>query len=165
MPNQAKQKAPRHNGPCEIRPIGSKTAHYACGHDGPRQAVGIFWGEERVLKEDRDPAKNNCPECLLREVLRISIRCCLCGGIIMPGEGVALYDKKCNPKLGHPAWATATPDTQLIGCLSTDCCPSGGFFAGHWTTKGFRPAFGGLCIAAEAMRTGKPIIVTDTSRR
>ncbi|MDO8505678.1 MAG: hypothetical protein Q7S48_03825 [bacterium] len=160
-----KKQTPRHNGPCEIRSSSKKTVSYSCGHDGPRQASAVFWGEERPIKEDRDPAKSNCPQCLLMETLRVSIRCCLCGCIIMPGDGVAIYDPKCNPKLGHPAWATATPDGQLVGCLSMDCCPSGAFFAGQWTEAGFHPAFEGGNIAQEALRTGQPVVVRDTSPR
>lgn len=162
MPRTRVPITPKWNGHCEVRPVGKATAKYTCGHDGPREAIAVFYGEERPIKYDHDPSKNECVQCLFDAAMRVSIRCCFCGRIILPGEGVALYDPKINPQIGKPDWATAILSGQLIGCLSTHCCPSGAFFAGQWSTKGFRPAFDGRNIAQEAMHTGKTVIVSNT---
>jgi len=103
-----------------------------------------------------------CPDCLTAELRQVTIRCALCGFAIFPGEPVALYG---GPKSSFRGTAgTAEHDGQYVGCLRCDCCPSGGFFAGHWDGQRVVPAFaGGGSAAAEAMRTGQTVVCGDVS--
>lgn len=123
-----------------------------CGHEGPKKFDILLYGE--VVS----PAKSGqkCPECHLANIRETVIRCAACGLPILPGNGVALYHKSSKLRYAHVGrWVG---DEELIGCLRWHCCPSGAFFAGHWTGKDFAPAFGdGATAAAECMRTGRPV--------
>ncbi len=141
-------------------PIGEETTRYACGHDGPTRFKMDFWGEPIGQGDASEKMPPKCQECLIAEIRLDLIRCCLCGYSIGPGDKVALYNygtfRTDATKVGEGERA------QFVGCLRSDCCPSGGFFGGHWTRDGFKPAFeGGGCMAAEVMRTGKTIVVND----
>lgn len=87
-------------------------------------------------------AGTECPECFFETTKKHTIRCCLCGGSIMPGEGVAIYNARSE---GINETATLFGG-GAIGCLRMSCCPSAGFFAGHWSEDGFEAAdFGKIC--------------------
>jgi len=128
---------------------------YDCGHEGPVDFDYDIFGE-RVdtdtdkLREEHD----RCPECIVVEMREIIIRCVLCGHAILPGSPVAVYagGKGMRKKI-----AVRAPDGGYIGCMRWDCCPSGGFFAGHWTGKDFRPAFEHGSAAAETFATGEVV--------
>jgi hypothetical protein len=140
-----------------------------CGHLGPKKAVLNFWGNIRDFKIKNSVWDNiksigglktiryhevPCPECIFNSMREQAIRCALCGTGIIPGEGVALYHLS-NP-IPHLELATRVGES-VIGCLGWNCCPSGAFFAGHWTEEGFRSAFkSGNCLATEVLVTGKP---------
>jgi hypothetical protein len=136
-----------------------KTARFLkCGHNGPNSGVITVYGHPLILEETKKEERDTmCLECTTRRLKEHSIRCSLCGYGIISGNSVALYHKNSGSiSLQH---ATFVNDSA-IGCMRWKCCPSYGFFASHWTAKGFRPAFdGGSSIAQEAFRTGKPVSV------
>lgn len=135
--------------------LTDKKVKFKCGHFGAPKAKMILWGEEYVTdieKKEQDPSKIRCPECEFEWFKKHSIQCCLCGRPIIPGDGVALYHK--DSKGIKKEWATYVGDSA-IGCLRRNCCPSGGFFAGHWTEKGFKSAFEGRTVAEKAWQTGE----------
>ncbi len=134
---------------------------YKCGHTAHERFTLDFYGIEAAPTDERLAERADCPDCEIERVRRTSIRCALCGHVILPGEPVALYvdDRKLFKK---EAWKTLA-DGHVVGCMRWDCCPSGGFFSGHWTPQGFRPAFAHGSAVAEVFATGKAIIVGDSS--
>ncbi len=140
----------------EFMPDGEERITYGCGHEGATKGRYVVYGEEFTMDFERMHAgAERCPECIVGEMRKDIIRCALCGHFILPGQAVAVYGGGCELK---QKWSTRTPDGGYIGCMRWDCCPSGGFYAGHWFGRdGFRPAFRHGCAAAEAMATGKPV--------
>lgn len=140
---------------CVIHSREGKVIDYECGHQDTIEFQVDLYGKSACRKrKEMDPKW--CADCLLAEVKKISIRCGLCGYVIMPGDEVALYvdDKKLFP---HAAWKTLVED-QVVGCLRWDCCPSGGFLSGRWTPHGYKPLFKHGSMVGEAFATGKPVI-------
>lgn len=147
---------PKTDDRLEIVSRSGPIKRYECGHDGASSFNLHIYGEEMAgVEQDK-----SCPDCALVSVQKHFIRCALCGLYIGPGDGVVLYAGSRSIKK-----ETATKvEMGYLGCLRWDCCPSGGFFAGHWTKTGFKSAFIGGTAAGEAMRTGKAVI-GDTSLR
>lgn len=118
----------------EIRaiPASDRQHQFECGHVGPKRYDLDLFGQ--VMKNSGETPRK-CGKCLEDHLRRDVARCAVCGLVIFPGEGVAVY----APDSDFPsAWVTEV-DGGVIGCLRMSCCPSGGFFAGHWTTEGFLP--------------------------
>jgi len=143
----------------EIIPKGDKKVAYRCGHEGPKQYVGHFYGEEMEPSPEILKTREKCPDCQMTEMRPLIIRCAQCGLPIFPGAPVALY---AGPAAAFTkAWSTMH-EGQYVGCLRWDCCPSGGFFAGHWTGTTVHSAFGGAgSAAAAAMASGGMVVVGD----
>lgn len=133
----------------EISERGFFTRRYRCGHRGSWWFILSTYG----MKTKKIWQNKECPDCYLEGAKKIIIRCALCGYPIAPGHPVALYD---------PSSEGIRPDATIIqqyngvvGCLSSRCCPSGGFFAGNWTGSGVKSRWDGGTIAEAAMRTGE----------
>lgn len=119
-----------------------------CGHWGPEKFKITFWdlvfekmGEGFVKKMRLSRKKISptlCPDCFLAWCQKHGIRCVICGGAILPGDGVALYNLGTVPDGAK----IARIDEFAIGCLRMDCCASGALFSGYWTEDGFRPLDG-----------------------
>jgi len=131
----------------EVSERGYFTRKYKCGHRGSRWFVLSTYG----LKTSKIRRKKACPECFLERARQEIIRCALCGYPIAPGHPVALYGITSE---GVRPDATVVRDA-VVGCLSMSCCPSGGFFAGHWTGIGVQSPWDGGTIAEAAMKTGE----------
>jgi hypothetical protein len=129
-----------------------KIRNYKCGHRGPVWfALNTYGAESKKIGSSK-----TCPDCTIGILRQMVIRCALCGLPIFPGEGVALYSRASSQ---YKSIATKV-GKNFIGCLRWECCPSGGFYAGHWTGEnGFRPAYGGDTAVGHAYATGKPVIV------
>jgi hypothetical protein len=142
----------------KVEYMGGLPVLFNCGHTMPAHGKISFWNcifEEDFSGETEIEAM--CADCALKHLQKHAIRCALCGRVIIPGSAVALYDK-CNKYINKQA-ATFVDDC-VIGCLYADCCPSGGFFAGHWTEKGFEPLFeSGLSMVGEAFASGDSILI------
>jgi len=141
----------------EIRAIAAsaKQRKFPCGHRGPKLFDLDLFGE---VLQSNGKSPDKCGDCFAAGVRRSVCRCSLCGRAIWPGEGVALYGPSNQFKT---EWNTEVASGS-IGCLRMDCCPSGGFFAGHWTGQGFKPAFGdGATAVEQAIRTGQDVYVAD----
>lgn len=139
--------------------LSDDRVRYACGHDYPTRFGHDFYGERLEVSEAYADKREQCGDCMLAEIKPLIIRCCACGAVIMPSEPVAAY---ADDGSFRKEWSTATPDGKsVLGCMRMDCCPSGGFFAGHWSTRGFVPAFAGQAsLAAMVFATGKPVAVS-----
>jgi hypothetical protein len=88
-----------------------------------------------------------------------SIPCARCGEEIHPGDAVASYRME---KAAAQEGAFRTPKGSYLGCMRMSCCPSGGFFSGHWlghNRGGFSPMYDGGSAVSEAFRTGKVIVM------
>lgn len=145
---------------------GKQVFFKKCGHTHSEKFTLTFWDLEidglnpELMKKKLFSGKKvfdgSCPQCMLAMLKKHAIRCCLCGGAITPGDGVASYHKD-NP-INHEA-ATFVGDYAL-GCLRMGCCPSGAFFSGHWTEEGFKPLFPeGLTAGQMVMATGGTVFV------
>jgi hypothetical protein len=138
--------------------LTDERARFACGHDYATKFGHDFYGERREVADDYAATREKCGDCMLAEIKLLIIRCCACGRVIMPGGPVAAYGDEGKFK---KEWSTKLPDGKtVLGCMRWECCPSGAFFAGHWSSKGFRPAFGEhLSLLSQVVATGKPVVV------
>ena len=109
--------------------IGREKTFKHCKHRSREAKISVYGEEIQTTGID-------CPDCLIGTFEESVIRCCLCGLPIVPGQPVALYWE--GPQINKKI-ATKLKDGHSLGCLRWDCCPSGGFFAGHWNEKGFLP--------------------------
>ncbi len=141
---------------CEVIDREGPLIRHECEHETHQRFKIRLWGQI-IASGDHEKPVPLCADCLLAKVMRDSIRCGLCGRAILPGESVALYvmDKKL---FRRPHWITRVED-QVLGCLDWDCCQSRAFFAGHWTLKGFKPAFAHGTAIAEVFATGKSLVI------
>lgn len=157
-PRPGSEERPPCTETCEVFDREGAVVRHACGHDSHLTFKFRFWGETVASFACKVP-KRLCADCLMAELLKRSVRCGQCGYAILPGDGIALYSDK---QRFDERWKTVI-DGQVIGCLRMDCCPSGGFYAGHWTFDGFKPEFpGGRTAAAQVFATGEALIVGDT---
>lgn len=154
--SQDSQAMPEPTAGCAVVERTGERVAYACGHEDSERFAFDFYGEVMHVNDPFWQAKPYCGDCFLKLSTDHTIRCALCGFIIRRGEAVALYAGG-----GKFRKDIATKyDGQWIGCMRWNCCPSGGFFAGHWTSEGFKPLFKHGSMAAEVMATGKPMIAT-----
>jgi hypothetical protein len=145
-----------------IRALSDKTAKYECGHDGPTEYVGVFFGLEMQPSEEALKAREKCPNCIVELMREDAIHCALCGLPIFRGEPVALYGGPKSAFRKEKGWVVKHHG-QAVGCVRWGCCPSGGFFAGHWDGKAVHSAFQHGSAAAEALATGKMVVCGDVS--
>jgi len=148
------EELPEPTDELRVEPLSDELVTYKCGHRGADRYLLNAFGEELMPGEESLAAREKCPECLTADARANIIRCALCGHHIMPGEPVALYvdDGGFNPK-----WMTKL-GRDVVGCLRWDCCPSGGFFSGHWDGEKVLPAFGEYGSAVEqAFKTGQVV--------
>ncbi|MEK7181089.1 MAG: hypothetical protein AAB738_02005 [Patescibacteria group bacterium] len=87
----------------------------------------------------------------------MTARCARCGLVILPGMAVALYGQESE---GLRLDIATNIDGAIIGCMRWDCCPSGGFLAGHWSEQGFQPLFQGQ-TGAEVSAGTNTIVEVD----
>lgn len=120
---------------CFVSALGFFWRKYECGHRGPRWFRISTWDEETKKIRNRE----RCPDCMLVYHLRVVIRCAVCGRYIAPGDPIALYST--SSKGLRVEIATMANDSSVIGCMRIGCCPSGGFFAGHWNGEKFVSSF------------------------
>ena len=113
----------------------AETVLCECGHHGPASySIDAYGTVFSGINNHRW-----CPDCLIFMFQEKATRCALCGHVICPGDGVALYGDD-SGALTYKHVSTKVGDA-FVGCMRWDCCPSGGFFAGHWTEEGFQSAF------------------------
>lgn len=139
--------------------FSSELYPYMCGHRGPRIYTLSVYGQ--LSDEIRN--FDLCPGCFIQHIAEATIRCASCGLPIFPGDGVALYHQSSD---GLDLSVATKVRDHVIGCLRRDCCPSGDFFAGHWSGKKFKEAFpGGVPAAVAAFETGQVVYVSNTNKQ
>ena len=117
-----------------------------CSHLGPQTYVIYLWeGDEYIefdikkdLREGTDGILEKdalCATCILKDISSKSIRCCVCGKHISPGDSVALYifDRKFKKE------RTTIFEGQAIGCLRSSCVAAD--YCGSWTGTTIKLAF------------------------
>lgn len=114
--------------------LGWLTRRYKCGHRGPRRFEFRFYG----VQFRRSEGLKFCPDCLIERARKEVIRCALCGLPIVPHAPIALYRADSE---GVRPDATKIGN-NVVGCLRWECCPSAGFFVGHWGEDGKSIDFG-----------------------
>jgi hypothetical protein len=127
---------------------------YPCGHRGPRWFVLDTYGE----RTKKIKGNERCSVCETARLKKYCIRCSVCGLIILPGDGVAMYHKS-SPGIKLDI-ATKVGDS-VVGCVRWDCCPSGGFLAGNWSEQGFVPRFKEGITAAEHASHSQGMVVVE----
>jgi hypothetical protein len=138
----------------EIRalPASGEMKDFACGHCGVSLYHMDLYG---LVLHSNGKSPEKCGQCAAEWFRSISCRCALCGLPIMPGDPVALY----GPSNKFKRQRVTEVRSGVLGCMRWDCCPSGGFFAGHWTGKGFRPAFpDGQTVVERVFATGQTVV-------
>lgn len=145
------------------RALTDDSVTYRCGHEGPSKWVAILFGLELEPRDEVLEKREKCPNCMTGPLFEGVIHCALCGLPVMPGDPVALYAGPKKAFRKEKGWVVKHLDGQAIGCLRWDCCPSGGFFAGHWDGERVRSAFAGGSAAGEALRTGQVVVCGDVS--
>ena len=154
--------------PTDVCVVENKTGpevEYLCGHRHAERFTLNMFGETFMPKSTTVAKRKLCSECQLERLKKVIIRCAACGFVIWPGEGVAVY---ADSRKFNKDWKTTIGDGKkkgVIGCLRWDCCPSGGFFAGHWMGDHFESAFEGGTAVAEVFRTGKPLIIDNIDKK
>lgn len=123
---------------------GWRQRKYACGHEGPRSYQIHLYGVDSKKTSNWD----TCPSCHIAMLKREVIRCAACGLPIFPGDGVSLYSRESK---GLDLSIATLVGESVIGCMRWDCCPSGGFFAGHWSEHGFKSLYGGSSAAEHCL--------------
>lgn len=114
---------------------------YGCGCFYAVSYCLSLYGEIRALEADAVRARLECGRCLLTRIRdkNGSIRCSLCGRIILSGDACAIFDRKPSD---NKHWA-APEDGGVIGCMRLDCNPNRAFFAtGNWRNGEFRRVVG-----------------------
>lgn len=155
---------PQVSDECTVVPKSKDKVAFACGHEDFSVFAHNFFGAEFPVNAAFLRSRVKCGACMLAEVRPLLIHCAVCGRVIFPGDAVAVYD---NDASFNKAWVTAADEkaTGVIGCLRMDCCPSGGFFAGHWNGRSFEPAFVHGNAALEAFFTGQVVIVSTEKKK
>ncbi len=123
-----KGSLPKSDDLFECVPTTTETRKFGCGHEHAKDFDFIFYG---IGYKYDATTSDKCGVCVLEEMRSKVIRCGDCGRPIMPGDPVAGYvidpDKPPNP-----AWVHTDENGGYLGCLSMDCCPSGGAYMGNW---------------------------------
>ena len=114
-------------------PFRTLKGEFSCGHVADLR--GKIRSDDHDFSWEMHPtlaAISVCAPC----AVEASILCCFCERRIYPGDSIALYGKRSD----RINWEIATEvNSQVVGCLWSDCCPSGGFYAGTWTVDGIKP--------------------------
>lgn len=106
-----------------------------CGHASHAELVFDVYGLKIEGK-----GQLTCPECSIKELREITIRCALCGLPILPGDGVSIYDIGGRDIRADIAFKVG--EHQVLGCNGMDCSIPGAY-AGLWggPQRGFVSAF------------------------
>lgn len=127
---------------CIVEQEGELT-EYQCGHQYASlfaiNAYGYIMRPTQGYWDERE----RCGDCEIKMFEQKTRRCGRCGHVIMPGNGVATYDvhSSFEQKPGVEIIDHQDGSRSAMGCLRMRCCPSGGFYSGHWTGTKFEPAF------------------------
>lgn len=141
-----------------------------CGHAVWRRECLVLAGNplregkpefsERVAKLPawlrRFFAPKQCSTCKFGDGLKAAILCAYCDEVIFPGDPVSTYFPGGSLHEGFEARATRTR-SGFVGCMRMDCCPSGGFFAGHWDLDRIVSPFSTGSAASEAFASGQTV--------
>ncbi|MBI4437612.1 hypothetical protein HY631_01535 [Candidatus Uhrbacteria bacterium] len=153
---------------------GQPSFKAGCGH--------TIWRMERLVLHGKTVCKSNpnfsalptgpdgyraiiapkqCILCQFAEPFAAAIECACCHHVIFRGDPVSAYffTGETPPKGFDEARATRTRN-GFVGCMGWECCPTSGFFAGHWTTEGILTPFSTGSLAAQALVEGN-IVVSD----
>ena len=148
---------------CAVEDCSGPLVAYKCGHEFAENFYLRVYGFRFGLSDEARAARLRCGDCDLAKLKEISTRCAACGMLIMPGEGIALYAENGSFLYADSGTKFTHPDgrVSVVGCMGWDCCPSGGFFAGHWSSTGLKPLNPeGNGLAAHTMLTGNAVVMT-----
>lgn len=120
---------------CLILRKSWKDVAYPCGHDGPQRFTLDLFGEEHYPSYEFLDEMRRCPACIFEAVMAGTIRCAVCGYVILAGEEVTLYE---NDGSFTPSWTTtADYGRGVIACLRPDCRSPFFEVEGRWAGRSF----------------------------
>jgi len=108
--------------------------------------------------------RKECILCAHSEYFKEAIVCSYCGDAIFPGDPVSCYIPGQLPKDFDMGMVTQVQQ-GFVGCMGSECCPSGSFFAGHWVGNGVRSPFRGGTAAAQCFLSGEIVTVSNVDRQ
>jgi len=134
----------------EFEYLSEKSVFFSkCGHWGAKSFRRNLWGNEAELEIRGELIRKTgilrrkevcdtitCPACDFEAEKSRAIRCCACGRAILRNDPVATYHIS-SPFINMQV--AKLVGNSAIACTFSDCCPSLGAFAGHWTSDGFKP--------------------------
>lgn len=150
---------------CTVENKMGQEVEYKCGHRHAERYVLSLFGEIIEFKDVSFAKRELCADCNLARLRLGLIRCVICGFAIWPGDPVAVYADSRKFKKEWKTTVSKDKKDRVIGCMRWECCPSGGFFSGHWMGNHFAPAFTTGSAAAEAFLTGKPVLVNSIGKK
>lgn len=104
-------------------------------------------------------ARDSCSLCQHKRVFENAIRCAYCDSVIFPGDPVSIYFPSPVPDEFQGDRVVLT-ENGFVGCMGRECCPTGGFFAGHWTAEGVLSPFSTGTAAGQAFE-GEGMIISE----
>jgi hypothetical protein len=156
-----RSKLPAAHDRFEAVPLTEKRAQYKCGHEDFAKFKLDIYGEAVELNDKFWKERPECSTCHIARMKPFIPRCALCGLPIYPGDGVAVYAYARQFKKKPWVYRVGPDGEAVLGCTRWECCPSGGFFAGHWDGEKFVSAFDGKSMAEAVMSDGRSRIVND----
>jgi len=150
---------------CSVENKTGKEVEYKCGHRHTERFTLNLFGETIEFKDAAFAQRDFCADCGLARLRTGLIRCGICGFAIWPRDPVAVYSDNRDFKKEWKTTFGEGREKRVIGCMRWDCCPSAGFFSGHWMGDHYAQAFKAGSAAAEAFRTGKPVFGNISSKK
>ncbi len=137
---------------------GKKT-RFKCGHRD-NKIFGLQAYGRPIGYFNRNNLPDECGECVLHKLKKFIIRCCICGGPILPSQTIILYRGKIERKEGIKVTTVSEEGGAKIGCCA--CNQMATHAATHtWNgEKAVRILRSGNSAQAEAARTGKATQLT-----
>jgi len=135
----------------------AKQRKFPCGHRGPKLFDLDLFGE---VLQSNGKSPDKCGDCFAAGVRgRSAAVLSAASHLARRGRGPLRPQQPVQDRVEHRS------RLRIHRLPAHDCCPSGGFFAGHWTGQGFKPAFGdGATAVEQAIRTGQDVYVADGRR-
>jgi len=118
------------------------------------------WWMSQILWNRRYPIPNECDACRFEKLFVSTILCVRCRCPIMYGDPVSVYMPSILPEDFDDSY-TAHVKGGFIGCMGGYCCPTGGFYAGHWNGDGVLSPYGAGSAAAECFAGEELIAVSN----
>ncbi|MEK7624964.1 MAG: hypothetical protein AAB467_01280 [Patescibacteria group bacterium] len=124
---------------CSVVKREGPLVDFKCGHRDHERPTFNFFGETANFSDEVSQARELCADCSLAKYRPFFIRCALCGHVIGPGFGVAIYADNAAFKKEWTTTVGEGDEAGVIGCLRSECGPDVRRHDGHWMGDHFEP--------------------------